>query len=277
MKNLRDRVVLITGAGSGIGRETAAAFAREGSKLILCDVNQQGLEEVCRQLGNAVLLHAVADVSKREEMAAFAATVHSQVEAVDVLVNNAGVGLQGGILDTTEEDFEWVLGVNLWGVIHGTRLFVPPMLQRNKGGHVVNLSSLAGYCATPGMLGYATSKFAVFGFSEALQAELQPKGIGVSTICPGVVHTNIIRTTRFKGAALPSNANEVVDQFYKRRNYGPAKVAAAIVAAVKNNQPVVPVTPESWLVYLMKRISPTATRLLASRIEGSALPKGHKV
>src|SRR5260221_631029 len=184
MKALEDKVVVITGAASGIGRATACAFARERAKLVLCDKNEEGLRALEREIASSVshLEWRVVDVASKDEMRAFADDVHARFDAVDVIVNNAGVGQSGGMLDTSLEDWEWVLGVNLWGVIHGCHFFVPKMVARGSGGHVVNVSSVFGFFAPPGAVGYCTAKVGVFGLSESLSGELQPHSIGVSTI-----------------------------------------------------------------------------------------------
>ncbi len=258
MRTLEDKTALVTGAGSGIGKATALALAQAGARLLLCDIDADRLAEVEAELpAGRCVLAAVVDVSDRNAMQALADQVHREVGALDVLVNNAGVGLAGGVCDTSIEDWEWVLSINLWGVIYGCRLFVPPMVERGSG-HVVNISSLLGYFGQPGAIGYVTSKFAVFGLSESMRNELAPTGVGVSTICPGIVRTNIIQDTRF--ATDDSDAQrEAVDEMYVKRNYGPEKVAKAVVKAIRGNKSVVPVTPESWALYGLKRAFPAVT------------------
>ncbi len=150
--NLHGRTVLVTGAGSGIGRETALLAARRGADLAICDVDDAGLAEVeasARALGRGVLARHV-DVSDREQMREFADAVHADAGAVDLLVNNAGVGLAAGLLDTELEDWDWIVSINLMGVVHGCHFFVPKMVERGTGGHVANLSSMAGFHASPG-------------------------------------------------------------------------------------------------------------------------------
>jgi NAD(P)-dependent dehydrogenase (short-subunit alcohol dehydrogenase family) len=259
--DVRGKVALVTGAASGIGRETALAFARAGADVVLCDVNEAGLEETAAAasaLGRRVLARR-ADVAGREEMRAFAGEVHREHEAVDVLVNNAGVGLGGGFLDTSLEDWGWVLSINLWGVIHGCHFFVPAMVARGRGGHVVNVSSAAGLVATAPLAAYSTTKFAVFGLSEALRDELQAHGIGVTAVCPGIINTPITGSARMRGRVATDEARARLVAAYQRRNYGPERVAAAIVKAVVRNRPVVPVSPEAWILYFMKRLSPRFT------------------
>lgn len=261
--DLQGRVALVTGAARGIGRATAMALADAGCQLIISDVNRAALDELAatlRERGRLLMAQTV-DVSSREAMKEFAAAVHAQVPAVDVLVNNAGVGLAGGINDTTLDDWQWVLGVNLWGVIHGCHFFVPKMLEQAKlggpVGHVVNVSSAFGYYGGARTLGYCTSKFAVFGLSESLRNELEPHGIGVSVICPGVIDTDIISQSRIRlpPGRDPERMRDRVQKLYKKRNYPPEHVAEAIVQAVRCRRSVVPVTGEAWLMWLTSRVS----------------------
>ena len=265
---LAGRSALVTGAGSGIGKETALLLARRGAQLFLCDVNEAGLtetERAVREQGREALARRV-DVSKRDEMRAFAEVVHARVPAVDLLVNNAGVGIGGGFLDTSLEDWDWIVGINLMGVVHGCHFFVPPMVKRGRGGHVVNLSSAAGYLATAALTAYCTTKFGVLGLSEALREELQPHGIGVTAICPGIVNTNITRTSPLRGAIdTPENRERMVDA-YQRRNYGPERVALNILRAVQRNRAVAPITPEAWGMYALKRLSPGFTGWLSRKL-----------
>jgi NAD(P)-dependent dehydrogenase (short-subunit alcohol dehydrogenase family) len=269
---LRGKLALVTGAASGIGRETALAFARAGADLVICDLNDAGLEQTAaaiRAVGRTVLDRRV-DVSSQEDMRAFAAEVHRQHAAVDVLMNNAGVGLGAGFLDTSLEDWDWIISINLWGVIHGCHFFLPPMVARRQG-HVVNVSSAAGYLATAQLAAYSTTKFGVFGLSEALRDELRPHGIGVTTVCPGIINTPITTAARMRGPAATPQARAALVDIYRRRNYGPERVAANILKAVARNRSVAPISPEAWAMYLMKRLSPALTarvnRALQTRME----------
>ena len=266
MKELLGKVALVTGAASGIGRATALALARDGARLIVCDVDGQGLDEAAAELGTqgACLLAQRVDVSRRDEMAAFAARVHDTLPGVDVLVNSAGVYLVGGLLDLSLDDWDWALSVNLWGVIHACHYFVPPMAGRGAGGHVVNLASMYGFWPSPGVAGYLTSKFGVFGFSESLREDLRGAGIGVSTVCPGVINTGIIRNMRIRSAAGEAQGlRHELEQAYARRNYGPEKVADAVVQAIRRNRKLVLVSPEAQLMYRLERWCPRLSRLIA--------------
>jgi NAD(P)-dependent dehydrogenase (short-subunit alcohol dehydrogenase family) len=270
--NLQGRIVLVTGAGSGIGRETALLAARRGADLAICDVDDAGLADVeasARALGRKVVARRV-DVADREQMREFAATVHAEAGVVDLLVNNAGVGLGAGFLESELEDWDWIVAINVMGVVHGCHFFVPPMVERGGGGHVANLSSAAGFYATPALVAYSTTKFAVLGLSEALREELQPHGIGVTAICPGVINTPITSSARMRGAAADPDARERVVAMYRRRNYGPDRVARNILKAVERNRSVAPISPEAWFAYGMKRLSPRLAGWTARRIAAAA-------
>ncbi|MGH7897976.1 MAG: SDR family NAD(P)-dependent oxidoreductase [Candidatus Binatia bacterium] len=269
--NLSGKTAVVTGAASGIGKATALALARRGADLAICDVDEAGLgravEEI-RTLGRKAIART-ADVASAEAMRDFASAVHAVVVAVDVLVNNAGVGLGGGFLDTTLEDWEWIIGINLRGVVHGCHFFVPSMVararERGLGGHVVNVASAAAYVATEALAAYSTTKFAVLGLSEALRDELAPHGIGVTAICPGIINTPITASARLRGKVAEAGAREQMIAFYQRRNYGPERVAEKILKAISRNAAVAPVSPEAWVMYGMKRLAPRLTARLNRR------------
>ncbi|OFV88492.1 MAG: oxidoreductase [Acidobacteria bacterium RBG_16_68_9] len=268
IRDLRGRTVLVTGAASGIGKETALAFARRSADLVICDVNEDGLaktEDLVRGLGRRVVARRV-DVARREEMKEFAAAVHREVEAVDILVNNAGVGLGGGLLDTELEDWDWIVGINIYGVIHGCHFFVPAMVTRGRGGHVVNVSSAAGLSASAILVAYSATKFAVLGLSEAIREELRPHGIGVTAICPGIINTPITETAPMRGPDATPETRRYMVEMYRRRGYGPERVAANILKAIERGRTVAPVSPEAWFIYFLKRLSPSAVSLLHRRI-----------
>lgn len=262
VRALHGKTALVTGAASGIGKATALALARRGANLVLCDVDEPGLEttaESIRGLGREVFYRRV-DVASRHEMRAFAEAVHQRVAAVDILINNAGVGLGASFRDTPLEDWDWIIGINLMGVIHGCHFFVPPMIARGQGGHVVTVSSAAGYVATEPLCAYSTTKFAVLGFSEALRDELERYAIGVTAVCPGIINTPITRTARLRGPGATEEARRRMVAFYERRNYTPERVAENILKAIQRNRAVAPISPEAWAMYYLKRLSPALLR-----------------
>ncbi len=191
--------------------------------------------------------------------------VAAEYGVVDVLVNNAGIGMSGSFFDTTPEDWKKVLDVNLWGVIHGCRLFGRQMAERGQGGHIVNTASAAAFQPSRALPAYSTSKAAVLMLSECLRAELAGRDIGVTAVCPGLVNTNITSTAHFAGvdADEEKRRQRRTARWYGLRNYPPEKVADAVLEAVVRNRAVVPVTPEARGAHLLSRFVPGALRRLA--------------
>ncbi|WP_324192804.1 SDR family oxidoreductase [Nocardia transvalensis] len=266
-----DQLVVITGGGSGIGRETALAFARRGAEIVLSDINLDAAKETAELVAAAGgVAHAYAlDVSDEAAVADHAAAVLAAHGVPDILINNAGIGQAGEFFDTPASDFDRVLRVNLGGVVNGCRTFGAAMAERGLGGHIVNLSSMAAYMPQRGFSAYSTSKSAVFMFSDCLRAELAGKGIAVHTVCPGVVHTNIVATTKFSGLSAEEEARKQAkyDNLYRMRQYGPDKVAEQIVRAVERDRAIVPVTPEAHLQYHFHRLAPALARFFAARVK----------
>ncbi|RJQ87048.1 SDR family oxidoreductase [Amycolatopsis panacis] len=261
------RLVVITGGGSGIGRETALAFAAEGADVVVTDVHEDAAEETAKMVrdkGSAAGAYTV-DSSDGAAMARFAEQVAREFGVPDIVVNNAGIGLSGSFVDTSVEDWERVVDVNLWGVIHGCRAFVPMMQARAEGGQVVNLSSAAAYLPSTTLGPYGTTKAAVLALSNSLRAELAADGIGVTAVCPGIVRTNITETTRFVGVteAEQRRRQQASTKLYARRNFGPEKVARDILRAVEKNAAVQPSTPEAKVTYVLSRLTPGLLRAAA--------------
>lgn len=262
------QLVLVTGAGSGIGQATAYAFAEAGARVIAVDRDGESAArtaEMSRRIGAPEAWAETVDVSDAEAMEKLAEKVHSELGVLDVLVNNAGIGLSGSFFATTPEDWRRVLDVNLWGVIHGCRLFGARMAERGQGGHIVNTASAAAYLPSRTLPAYSTSKAAVLMLSECLRAELTERGVGVTAICPGVVSTGITSTASFVGVA-PEEQDRLrksSTRAYARRNYPARKVADAILRAVVRNEAVVPVTPEAKGARALSRLAPGLLRAAA--------------
>lgn len=213
MKEFKDRVAVVTGAASGIGRAMADRFAAEGMKVVLADVEEQALSKAEAELREkgAEVLSVRTDVSKGAEIEKLAQETLDAFGGVHVLCNNAGVADVGGMTwEKSLADWEWVLGVNLWGVIHGVRIFLPIMMDRGEEGHIVNTASMAGLMLAPGLNTYGVSKHGVVSLSESMYLELQGVGskIGVSVLCPGWVNTRIADAERNRPADLPGGARE---------------------------------------------------------------------
>ncbi|MEV5186362.1 SDR family oxidoreductase [Streptomyces werraensis] len=262
------RLVLVTGAGSGIGRATALAFAEAGARVVAVDRDTGAALRTAgeaRARGATDAWAETADVADERAVEKLAERVTAAHGVVDVLVNNAGVGLGGAFLDTTTEDWKRVLDVNLWGVIHGCLHFGRRMAERGQGGHIVNVASAAAFQPSRALPAYGASKAAVLMLSESLRAELAERGIGVTAVCPGFVTTNITSTARFAGtdAAEERRRRRKAARLYGLRNYPPEKVAAAVLRAVVRDEAVVPVTPEARAAYALARWLPGVARRVA--------------
>jgi NAD(P)-dependent dehydrogenase (short-subunit alcohol dehydrogenase family)/pimeloyl-ACP methyl ester carboxylesterase len=266
-KPFEKQLVVITGGGSGIGRATALAFAERGAEVVIADIDLTAAErsaEFARLVGGRGYAFEV-DVSDASAMERFAKTVESELGVPDVVVNNAGVGIAGSFLEHSLEDWQRIIDINLWGVIHGSRLFAKQMAERGEGGHIVNVASAAAFFPSRALPAYSTSKAAVLMLSECMRAELAHEGIGVSAICPGLINTSITYSSRFVG--VPKDEQErrrrAAIRLYQIRNFTPDRVATEIVCAVRNNIAVVPVAPEAKALRLISRLSPRVMRLLA--------------
>jgi NAD(P)-dependent dehydrogenase (short-subunit alcohol dehydrogenase family)/pimeloyl-ACP methyl ester carboxylesterase len=268
-KPFTDTLVSITGAGSGIGRETALAFAREGAELVLSDIDPAGVKDTAATVtARGGVAHTyLLDVSDAEAVERFADEVCATHGVPDIVVNNAGIGQAGGFLDTPADQWDRVLDVNLGGVVNGCRAFARRLVERGTGGHIVNVSSMAAYTPLQSLNAYCTSKAAVYMFSDCLRAELDAAGVGLTTICPGVIDTPIVRNTTIHAPA--GKAGEVagrraqLEKLFALRRYGPDKVATSIVAAVKANKAIAPVAPEAHVVYGVSRVAPQVLRSTA--------------
>jgi len=262
------RLVLVTGAATGIGRATALAFAEAGARVVAVDLDADGVArtaETARLIGAPDAWGEVVDVGDEQAMEKLAEKVLTEHGVVDVLVNNAGVGLSGAFLETTSEDWRKVLDVNLWGVVNGCRIFGRQMADRGQGGHIVNVASAAAHQPSRVLDAYSTSKAAVLMLSECLRAELAEHSIGVSAVCPGLIDTGITGTAHFVGAddAEEERLRKRTARLYALRNYRAEKVAQAILGAVRHDRAVVPVTPEARGAQLLSRISPRMRRRVA--------------
>jgi NADP-dependent 3-hydroxy acid dehydrogenase YdfG len=249
--------VLITGAGSGIGAATARAFAQRGDTVHVADVDLAAAEKVAAEIGGKA--HEV-DVRDRAAMVALA----DEVGTVDVLVNNAGVGMTGRFTAMTETDWEWIRSVNLDGVVNGCAAFGPAMLAAGRG-HVVNLSSGLGYTPTATEPAYVATKAAVLALSRCLRADWRANGVGVTAVCPGVINTPIIDHTRFLGDQDDPTVRRRTTRLF-RRGHKPEAVAKAILKAVDRNRPVAPVGVEAWLGWGMHRYLPVRAQEALGRL-----------
>jgi NAD(P)-dependent dehydrogenase (short-subunit alcohol dehydrogenase family) len=259
MADFKGQVVVVTGAAHGLGEATARAFAARGAKVALCDIDGEGLRElrgVLEARGSEVMTEIV-DVSQAWQVEEFSQRVFREWGSPDIVVNNAGVALAGRMEDTSLEDWQWIMGINLWGVVHGTHFFYPMMIQRGSG-HIVNISSAAGLIPLPMLSAYSGIKSAVLAMTRIWRAEGALHGIGFTAVCPGFMSTNIsksVRTCSGTSRRTPGQFQEKVDSFMQRGNYDPARVASAIVRAVENNKAIVPTGIETHIADIVNRIS----------------------
>jgi NAD(P)-dependent dehydrogenase (short-subunit alcohol dehydrogenase family) len=265
--DFRQRLVLVTGAGSGIGRATALAFAEQGADVLCTDIDFEAAQRTAAAVRGAAFQLDVADGVATRRLADHVLAEHG---VPDVVVANAGVAVAGRFLDTDVSDWQRVLDVNLWGVVHTLRAFVPPLVARGEGGHVVVTSSAAGFLPLPSLPAYGATKAAVLMLAQCLAGEVRGDEIGVSAICPGLVDTGITSAARFVGV---SPEEELVrrgqaERFYRRRGFGPEKVAAEVVAAVRDRRVVVPVTPEAKVGSLANRVAPGVVRAVLRGLDG---------
>jgi short-subunit dehydrogenase len=280
MKTVKGKVAAITGAASGIGRATAVLLARNGCNVAISDVNEAGLQETagqCRAHGVEVR-PARVDVGQRAEVHGWADAVARELGAVHIVINNAGVAVGATIEDTSYEDFEWLMNINFWGVVHGTKAFLPHLRAAGEG-HIVNISSVFGLIAVPTQGAYNAAKFAVKGFTEALRQELEVDAapIGVTCVHPGGIKTNIARSARLTHRIGWVDAKSSAE-FEKAFATTPERAASHILAAILKNRRRQLIGADAVVIDLLQRTLPTLyQRLLVgafSRRRRQMLGKG---
>jgi NAD(P)-dependent dehydrogenase (short-subunit alcohol dehydrogenase family) len=268
--SLAGRTAVITGAGSGIGRGLALLLARRGCPLVIVDIDEAGLAETERQIGGAAaqVLARPLDVSDRDAQLALAAEVREWSPApLGAVFNNAGVTLSQTIEAVSDEDFRWIVDVNFWGVVHGTKAYLPWLLEQNSGA-VVNTSSIFGIVAWPTQGSYNATKFAVRGFTEALRHELRGTGVHAVSVHPGGVATSIVRNARFhvddKGGV---DHEQLQLDFARVARLSPDKAAEIIVRGVERGRGRVLVGSDARAVDLLQRLLPERYFDVVERIE----------
>ncbi len=255
-------MAVVTGAASGIGRATAKLLSMRGCRVAIADVAEQGLNELgdeLREAGRPYSQHRV-DVADRGQMAAFAEDVVREHDGVHIVVNNAGVALGDSIEELSWEDFDWLVGINFWGVVHGCKFFLPH-LRRQDEAHIVNLSSMFGFGGLPGQGPYCATKAAVRSLSETLHGELADSKIGITSVHPGGIATNIVHNARFQDEDGRSRAAAM----FERRGKSPEAVAQRVVRAIERNQLRLVICPEAHVFDWAKRLFPVGTQQLVRR------------
>ncbi len=270
MKHFDDRVAAITGAASGIGRALALDLARRGAHLALSDVDAEGLAETARRASEqgGTVTTASVDVADRAAVHAWADQVVAGHGRVNLVVNNAGVGLGATVEAMAYDDIEWLMGINFWGVVHGTKAFLPHLRAAGEG-HVVNVSSVFGLVGIPSQSAYNAAKFAVRGFTEALRVELDRERCGVSAtaIHPGGIKTNIARNARMDpSVGDPDRARRDIERLFTT---SPEQAAQVIVRAVQMNKRRAMIGPDGHAIDVLARLSPS----LYQRLIGLGAPR----
>ena len=268
MENLKGKVAVVTGGASGIGRALCLAFAGEGANVVVADLDEAGMAETAAGVVKAgtQAVTVKTDVTRLASVEALAERAWKELGGAHILCSNAGVAVHGGLESATHRDWEWVLGVNLWGVIHGVEAFVPRMVAQKQPGHVVNTASMAGLIASQGLGVYNTTKYAVVGLSETLQKDLRGYDIGVSVLCPMGVHTQIRRSDRNRPAALRNAATEQDGRAVELigRYLPPEHVAERVLRAIYANRLYV-ITHEEGLTPLKRRFERMAQAIEESK------------
>ncbi|MEX0603270.1 MAG: SDR family NAD(P)-dependent oxidoreductase [Marinobacter sp.] len=263
MKDLKNKVAVITGAGSGIGRALAKELASRGCRLALSDVNEAGLKQTV-ELCDAIDVKAyLLDVSDRDAIYAHAEAVAKDFGTVNLVINNAGVALSATVREMTDDDFKWVMDIDFWGVAHGTRAFLPHLIASGDG-HVVNISSVFGLIGVPKQSAYNAAKFAVRGFTEALRQEmkLEKQPVAISCVHPGGIRTNIANSARM---GKSENAIAQRKGFDKLAVTTPEKAAAVIVKGILRNESRILVGPDAWGIEVINRVLGSAYQPLVER------------
>jgi len=285
MKTFEGKVAAITGAGAGMGRALAIALAREGCHLALADKNPQGLAQTLELARAAALLPLrmttqVLDVAERQALFDWAAATDAEHGGVNLVFNNAGVALSSTIEGMSQEDLDWIIGINFWGVVHGTQAFLP-YLKQTGHGHIINTSSVFGLFAQPGMSAYNASKFAVRGFTESLRQELDLMDIGVSATCvhPGGIKTDIARSSRIRDnvkGLLIDNEEQARADFEKLFITDADQAARAILHGVRKNRRRVLIGRDAHTLDLLVRLLPSAYQALVVFVTRRMSPSGKR-
>jgi NAD(P)-dependent dehydrogenase (short-subunit alcohol dehydrogenase family) len=257
MYDLNGKVAVVTGAGSGIGRALAQGFAARGCKLALADLNEANLRETAASLPGEVMTQTL-DVADRAAVYAFAGAVQQRFGTAHVVVNNAGVAVSQTVEALEYKDFEWLMNINFWGVVYGTKAFLPMLTAQNDGA-IVNVSSVFGIIAVPAQAAYNSAKFAVRGFTECLRHELKEAGSQVQSICvhPGGIKTNIVRHARiYRNFDGETDKAKMVEQFQQGAQTTPEQAAATIIRGIEKGKVKVLIGGDAYMVDWIQRLMP---------------------
>ncbi len=256
MKNLSGKTAVVTGAASGIGRSLALKLAGLGASVVAVDFDRDGLAKLGQQIErNSDHLLRHLDVSDRAAIEQLAADVQSRYGGADIIVNNAGVSLSDTVENMNYDDMEWIIGINLWGVIYGTKAFLPQLLRAPEG-HIVNISSVFGLIAVPTQSAYNITKFGVRGFTESLRHELKNTNVSATCVHPGGIQTNIARNGRIRTAYNADSKDEAVAQFDQLARTSPDRAADKIIGAIRRRKKRLLIGPDAVLIDVVQRLVP---------------------
>jgi NAD(P)-dependent dehydrogenase (short-subunit alcohol dehydrogenase family) len=259
MTEIAGKVAVITGAASGIGRATAIALAGAGATVCASDLDRAGLAETAKRIeaaGGKVSTYLL-DVADKDAVFAFAQDIETSYGGADIVINNAGVAQIAKVEELSLEDFEWVMNIDFWGMVYGTKAFLP-QLQAKGAGHIVNVSSIFGIIAVPSQAAYNSAKFAIRGFTEALKHELQRTEIKVSCVHPGGIKTNIVRNARFLQSTQATTREEAASGFDKIARTTPTRAAEVILNGIRKNKGRILIGTDARLIDWLQRLLPAS-------------------
>ncbi len=273
MKTFNNKVAVITGAASGIGKALATALAKQGCHLALSDTNKEGLDDLITELSEYPIhvTTSVVDVANQLAVHNWADNVYKAHKNINLVFNNAGVAMGGTVEDTQYSDYEWIMNINLWGVVYGTKAFLPYLKQSNGSGHIINISSIFGLFSQPTQSGYNMSKFAVRGFTESLRQELDLEGKDISATCvhPGGIKTNIARNAKMakniENLTGDASAEEMRNKFESLFLTTPEQAADTIIKGIKRNKRRVLIGPDAKVLDMMQRFVPSQYQAIVGK------------
>lgn len=269
MTEIKGKIAVVTGAASGIGRATALALAKEGATLAIADLDRDGLAETASRIQavNGQVSSFMLDVASRDAVHAFAQEVEATLGKADIVINNAGVAQVAMVEELSYDDLEWVMNIDYWGVVHGTKAFLPQM-QAKGAGHIVNVSSVFGLFSVPSQAAYNSAKFAVRGFTEALSHEMRGTDIHVSCVHPGGIKTNIMRNARFLQSVQETVKEEAATGFDRFARTTPDMAAQTILKGIKKNKRRILIGTDAHIMDIIQRLFPASYEKILLRNGG---------
>lgn len=277
MTEINGKLAIVTGAASGIGRATAIALAKRGARLAISDLDRTGLAETAQRIEaiGGMAATYLLDVADRDAVYAFAQDIEGAHGGADIVINNAGVAQIARVDELTYEDFEWVMNIDFWGMVYGTKAFLP-QLQAKGSGHIVNVSSLFGLISVPSQAAYNSAKFAIRGFTEALRHEMKGTDIAVSCVHPGGIKTNIVRNARFLQSTQATVREEAASGFDRLARTTPERAGEVIVRGIEKNKPRILIGADAKIIDWLQRLMPASYGKIMFRREPAVLNGGDR-